>query len=60
MEVFSLRKAYGDDRAANSGFKSAAHVHDHSSARSIITANTENDLTCDLYIKSLKESLAAA
>jgi hypothetical protein len=60
MELFSLRKAYGDDRAANSGFKSAAHVRDHSSARSIITANTESDLTRDLYIKSLKESLAAA
>ncbi len=59
-EIFSLCKAYGDDRAANSGFKSAAHVRDHSSARSIITANTESDLTRDLYIKSLEESLAAA
>jgi hypothetical protein len=60
MELFSLRKAYGDDRAANSGFESAAHVRDHSSACSIITANTESDLTRDLYIKSLEESLAAA
>jgi hypothetical protein len=39
-ELFSLCKAYGDDRAANSGFESAAHVQDHSSACSIITANT--------------------
>jgi hypothetical protein len=59
-ELFSLRKAYGDDRAANSGFKSAAHIRDHSSARSIITANTKSDLTRDLYNESLEESLAAA
>jgi hypothetical protein len=60
MELFSVRKAYGDDRAANSGFESTAHIRDHSSACSIITANTKNNLTHDLYIKSLKESLAAA
>ena len=59
-ELFSLRKAYGDDRAANSGFESAAHVRDHSSACSIITANTKSDLMRDLYIESLEESLAAA
>jgi len=59
-ELFSLRKAYGDDRAANSGFESAAHIRDHSSAHNIITATTESDLTRDLYIKSLEESLAAA
>jgi hypothetical protein len=59
-ELFSLRKAYGNDRAANSGFESPAHVRDHSSTCSIITANTESDLTCDLYIESLEESLAAA
>jgi hypothetical protein len=60
MELFSLRMAYGDDRAANSGFESAAHVRHHSSARSIITANTESDLTRNLYIESLQESLAVA
>jgi len=60
MELFSLRKAYGNDRAANSGFESAAHIRDHSSAHSIITATTESDLTRDLYIESLKKSLAAA
>jgi len=59
-ELFSLRKAYGDDRAANSGFESAAHIRNHSSAHSNITATTESDLTHDLYIESLEESLAAA
>jgi hypothetical protein len=59
-DVFSLRKAYGDNKAANSGFESAAHVRDHSSARSITTANTKSDFTGDLYIESLEESLAAA
>jgi hypothetical protein len=59
-DLFSLRKAYGNNKAANSGFESATHVHDHSSAHSITTANTESDFTCNLYIKSLEESLAAA
>ena len=59
-ELFSLRKAYGNDRAANSGFESAAHIHDHASAHSILTDNTESELTRDLYIESLEESLAAA
>jgi hypothetical protein len=60
MDLFSLRKVYSNDKAANSGFESAAHVCDHSSARSITTANTKSDFTCNLYIKSLEESLAAA
>jgi len=60
MELFSLRRAYGNDRAVNSGFESAAHVQDHSSACSIITANTESDLTRNLYIESHEESLTAA
>ena len=59
-ELFSLCKAYGDDRAANSRFESAAHIRDHSSAHSIITSTTESDLTCDLYIESLEKSLVAA
>jgi hypothetical protein len=59
-ELFSLRKAYGNNKAANSRFESAAHVHDHSSACSVTTANTESDFTCNLYIKSLEESLAVA
>ena len=59
-ELFSLRKAYGDEKAASSGFESAAHVHNHSSTCSVTTANTESDFTRDLYIESLEESLAAA
>jgi hypothetical protein len=57
-EMFSLRKAYSNNKAANSGFESAAHVHDHSSAHSVTTANTKSDFTPDLY--SLEESLAVA
>jgi hypothetical protein len=59
-DLFTLCKAYSNDKAANSGFESAAHVRDYSSAHSITTANTESDFTRDLYIKSLEESLAAA
>ncbi len=59
-DLFSLRKAYGNNKAANSGLESAAHVRDHSSACSIITANTKSDFTHDLYIESLEESLAVA
>ncbi len=59
-DLFSLCKAYSDNKAANSGFENAAHVRDHSSAHSVITANTESDFTCNLYIESLEESLAAA
>jgi hypothetical protein len=60
MALFSLCKAYGNDKAANSGFESLVHIRDLSSACSVITANTESDLTCGLYITSLKESLAVA
>ncbi len=60
LDLFSLRKAYGDNKAANSGFDIAAHIRDHSSACSVITANTKSDFTRDLYIESLEESLAAA
>ncbi len=59
-ELFSLRKAYRDVKATNSGFESAAHVRDHSSAHCVTTTNTESNFTRDLYIKSLDESLAAA
>ncbi len=58
MDLYALRKAYGDNRAANSGFESAAHIQKKSLGHSVIT--TESDLTRDLYIKSLEESLAAA
>jgi hypothetical protein len=59
-DLFSLHKTYGDNKAANSGFESAAHVRDHSSACSGITAITESDFTRNLYIESLEESLAVA
>ncbi len=59
-ELFSLRKAYGNNKAANSGFESAAHVRDHSSTRCVTTANTESNFTHNLYIESLEESLAVA
>ena len=59
-DLFSLRKAYGDDKASNSGFKSAAHIRDHSSAQSVIIFNMESDFTCYLFIESLEEPLAAA
>jgi hypothetical protein len=57
-DLYALCKAYGDDRAANSGFESAAHVRENSLDNSIIT--TESNLTRNLYIESLEESLAAA
>jgi hypothetical protein len=60
IDLFSLCKAYGNDKAANSRFECVAHVRDHSSTRSVTTINTESDVTRDLYIESLEESLAAA
>jgi hypothetical protein len=59
-DLFSLRMAYGNNNAANSGFESKVSICNHSSAQSVITSNTESDFTQDLYIKSLEESLAAA
>jgi hypothetical protein len=59
-ELFSLCKAYCNDKSANSGFKSAVHVRNHSSACSITTTNTKSNFTCNLYIESLEESIAAA
>ena len=58
-ELSSLRKANGNNKAANSRFESATHVRDQSSARSIIIAATESDLTSNFYIESLEESLVA-
>ena len=58
MDLFSLHNAYIDDKAA--GFETVAHVHDHTSTRSITTANTENDFIRDCYIESQEESLLAA
>ncbi len=57
-DLYTLRKAYGNDRAANSRFNSATHIRENSLGHSVIT--TESDLTHDLYVESLEESLAAA
>jgi hypothetical protein len=57
-DLYTLRKAYGNDRVANSSFKSAAHVQENSLGHSVIT--TESNFTRNLYIESLEESLAAA
>jgi hypothetical protein len=51
-DLYVLRKAYGNNRAANSGFESAAHIRENSFGHSIIT--TESNLTCDLYVESLE------
>ncbi len=58
MDLYALHKAYGNNRAANSSFKSAAHVQENSLGHSVIT--TESNLTRDLYGKSLEESLVVA
>ena len=53
---------YGDNRTANSGFDSAALVHKYPLDRSnrTIASTTSNITTRNLYIESLKESLATA
>ncbi len=58
MNLYALRKAYGNDRAANRGFKSAAHIQENSLGHSVIT--TECNLTHDLYDESLEDILAVA
>jgi hypothetical protein len=61
MDLFSLYKAYGNNKAANRRFESAAHVRDHTSARSVTTtANTESDFPRVLNIESLEESLVVS
>ncbi len=57
-KLFAQRKAYGDDRAANSNFNSAAHINDIPSDRSLETTSS-NFTTFNLYIEGLKESLVA-
>ncbi len=60
--LYAQHKGYGNNRAANSGFDSAALVHEYPPHRSDCTvASTTSDITMfDLYIESLEESLAAA
>ena len=59
--LFAQRKAYGDDRAANSGYESAAAIYSVPSDRTITTTASSGELsTRDLYVESLEESLAIA
>ncbi len=56
---FAQHKAYGDNYAANSNLNSGAHIKDIPTNCSLIS--TSSDFTThNLYIESLKESLAAA
>jgi hypothetical protein len=58
-KLFAQRKAYGDNRAANSGFDSTAHINDIPIDRSLVS--TSSDFTThNLYFESLKGSRAAA
>jgi hypothetical protein len=60
-KLFAQRKAYGNDRTAKSGFESAATMYDVPSDRTIATTKSSGDFILhDLYIESLKESLALA
>jgi hypothetical protein len=55
-KLFAQRKAYGDNRAANSGFDSAAHINNIPTNRSLVS--TPSDFTTrDLYVESLEVHL---
>jgi hypothetical protein len=58
-QLFAQCKAYGDNFAANSGFDSAVHINEVPTDCNLVSTSSDFT-TCDLYIKSLKESLAAA
>ncbi len=60
-KLFAQRKAYGNDRAANSEFESAASMFDVPSDCTFMRSKSKGDFTShDLYIESLEESLALA
>jgi hypothetical protein len=60
-KLFAQRKAYGNDHAANSRFKSAVTIFDVPSDCTVVTSKSNGDFTSrDLYIESLEESLALA
>jgi hypothetical protein len=60
-KLFAQRKAYSDNRTANSGFKSTATMFNIPSDCTFVTSKSNDDFTSrDLYIKSLEESLALA
>jgi hypothetical protein len=60
-KLFAQRKAYGDNRAANSGFESTTTMFDVPSDCTFAMSKSNGDFTArDLYIESLDESLALA
>jgi hypothetical protein len=60
-KLFAQRKTYSNNRAANSGFESAATMFNVPSDRTFATSKSNGNFTApDLYIKSLEESLALA
>jgi hypothetical protein len=60
-KLFAQCKAYGNDRTANNGFESAATMFNVPSNHTFATSKSNGNFTArDLYIKSLKESLALA
>jgi hypothetical protein len=60
-KLFAQHKAYGNDCAANSGSKSTATIFNVPSDRTFAMSKSNGDCTTrDLYIESLKESLALA
>ncbi len=60
-KLFAHCKAYGYDRATNSGFESAATMFNVPSDCTFAMSKSNGDCTTrDLYIKSLEESLALA
>jgi hypothetical protein len=59
-QLCAQQKAYGDNRAANSGFDSMANIYDVPSNRTMASTAPSEITTRDLYIESLEESLAAA
>ncbi len=60
-KLFVKRKAYSNDRDANSGFKCTATMFDVPSNCTFAMSKSNGDCTTrDLYIESLEESLALA
>jgi hypothetical protein len=57
-KLFAQRKAYRDNHVANIAFDGAAHIYDIPTNCSLVTTSSDFT-TCDRYIESLKESLAA-
>jgi uncharacterized membrane protein YgcG len=59
-QLYIQQKAYGDNRAANSGFNSMANIYDVPSNQSMASTAPSKITTCDLYIESMEESLVVA